>query len=214
MIRILLADDHKLFREGIRSLFDQHPQMQVVAVADNGQSAVTLVRQHSPDVVIMDINMPELNGINATRRILKGNPKVKILALTMHSDRHFVLEMLEAGASGYMLKDADFEELIRAVQTLATNQPYLSPAISRVILEEVHQLSLNKTSAKLSALSLREREVLQLLAEGKSTREIATRLFLSAKTVETHRAKLMKKLDMQSLAELTKYAIREGLTSL
>ncbi len=215
--RIILVDDHKIFHEGISSLFAPYPDMQVVAVAEDGLDALKLVRNHTPDLVILDINMPGLNGIDVTRRICQEYKKTKVLALSMHADRYFVLEMLKAGASGYLLKTADFKELLRAIRTVKANNFYLSPGISQVILEEIRQNPDGKTSAKAAKaaeLSQREREVLQLCAEGKTTKQIADILFLSTKTVETHRLRLMKKLEIHSLAELTKYAIRVGLSSL
>jgi two-component system, NarL family, response regulator NreC len=213
-IKILLADDHQIMRIGLRSLIEKQPDMEVVAEAQDGREALRYAAELRPDVVIMDIGMPGLNGIEATRQIIAENPHVKIIALSMHSDRRFVSGMLEAGAAGYLLKDCAFEELVYALKTISNNQTYLSPAITGIVIEDyVRQLSSEESSA-LSVLTAREREVLQLLAEGKTTKQIAVSLHVSAKTIETHRSQIMEKLNIHSVAELTKFAIREGLTSL
>jgi len=213
-IRILLADDHKIVREGLRTLLEKQPGMEVVAEAEDGCTAVRLVWELSPDVVIMDIAMPDLNGIEATRQIIAKNHRIKVVALSMHSDRRFVAGMLKAGASGYLLKDCAFEELAQAVRTVVANQTYLSPMIARIVVKD-YLYHLPKTDFQaLSILTPRERQVLQLIAEGKTMKEIASHLYVSVKTAETHRRHIMCKLDIKSLAELTKYAIREGLTSL
>ena len=213
--KILLADDHKIIREGLRSLLEKQPDMEVIAEAQDGLTAVRLAQKLLPHVVIMDIGMPEMNGIDATRQIVsEKSHDVKIIALSMHSDRRFVLQMLKAGASGYLLKDSAFEELIAAIHTVMMNQPYLSPKVMDVVVKEyLHGLAKNETTV-FTALTAREREVLQLLAEGKATKQIASALNVSVKTIETHRQQLMEKLGIHSIAELTKYAIREGLTSL
>jgi DNA-binding NarL/FixJ family response regulator len=213
-IRILLADDHKITREGLRSLISKQSDMEVVAEAKNGRDAVGLAKELRPDVIIMDVSMPGLNGIEATKQILSEDENVKVIALSMHSDNLFVSEMLKSGASGYMLKDCAFEELDRAIREVVRGNTYLSPTISGVVVED-YLRKLNKSdSGESSILSNREREVLQLLAEGQSTKQIGLKLFISAKTVETHRRQIMNKLDMYTVAELTKYAIRKGLTSL
>jgi DNA-binding NarL/FixJ family response regulator len=213
-IRILLADDHKIVRDGLRAMISGHPDMEVVAEAENGRAAVSLVKQLAPDIVIMDISMPDLNGIEAARHIVADAPRVKIIALSMHSDGHYVKELFKAGASGYLLKDCAFEELANAIHTVAADQIYLSPRISHVVINDyLNRVSTEKNSI-FSVLTAREREVLQLLAEGKTTKEIAYTLDLSTKTVEAHRQKIMEKSNLHSVAELTKYAIREGLTSL
>lgn len=213
-IRILLADDHKITREGLRSLINMQADMEVVAEAENGRDAVILARDLKPEIVIMDVSMPGLNGIEATKQILSESTDVKVIALSMHSDNLFVSEMLKSGASGYMLKDCAFEELGRAIREVVGGNVYLSPMISGVVVED-YLRKLNKSnSGESDVLSDREREVLQLLAEGESTKQIGLKLFISAKTVETHRRQIMNKLDMYTVAELTKYAIRSGLTSL
>ena len=213
-IRILLADDHKITRQGLRSLLDKEFDMEVVAEAEQGRTAVRLVRELSPQVVIMDVTMPDLNGVEAARQIVSEFPDVKIIALSMHSDSLFVTEMLRSGASGYLLKDCAFEELARAIRTVVAGKTYLSPSISGVVVDDyLHRLSKADFSGS-EVLTDREREVLQLLAEGKSTKQIALKLHISVKTVETHRRQIMDKLDIHTVAELTKYAIRKGLTSL
>ncbi len=213
-IRIILADDHKITRQGLRSLLDEQPDMEVVAEAEEGRTTLRLVRELSPDVVIMDVTMPDLNGIEATRQIVGEFDNVKIIALSMHSDTLFVTEMLKSGASGYLLKDCAFEELARAIRTVVAGKTYLSPAISGVVVDDyLHRLSKVDFSDS-EVLTDREREVLQLIAEGKSTKRIALKLHISVKTVETHRRQIMNKLDIHTVAELTKYAVRKGLTSL
>ena len=210
---ILIADDHRLLREGLRALLEREG-FQVVAEADNGRSAVKLAKQLQPDIVITDIAMPDLNGVEATRQICAEAPRSKVLALSMHTESRFVLGILEAGASGYLLKDSAFEELAGAIKAILKDQIYLSPAIAGVVLSQSLSRLGSKRRSQQIELSKREREVLQLIAEGKSTREIAATLYVSVKTVETHRKQIMDKLDIHSIAELTKYAIREGVAFL
>jgi DNA-binding NarL/FixJ family response regulator len=212
-LRILLADDHKIMREGLRSLIEKQPGMEVIAEAENGRTTVALSRKLKPDVVIIDIAMPDLNGIEATRQIIADTPDVKVTALSMLSDTKFVREMLSAGASGYLLKDSAFEELGKALHTIVNNQTYLSPKIASLVVKD-YLGNIAKDSSTFPVLTNREREVLQLFAEGKTTKQIASCLYVSVKTIETHRKKIMDKLGFKSIAELTKYAIREGLTSL
>lgn len=212
--RILLADDHRIIREGLRSLLQKQPDMEVVDEAEDGLTAVRLTEKLRPDIVIMDIGMPDLNGIEAARQIIARAKDVKVIALSMHSDKRFVLEMLKAGASGYLLKDCAFEELINAIRTVCAGQIYLSQRVTGVVVDEyLHNRPTNDTSA-YNLLSAREREVLQLLAEGNTTKNIAASLHVSTKTIETHRQQIMEKLNLHSVAELTKYAVKEGLTSL
>jgi DNA-binding NarL/FixJ family response regulator len=211
-IRILLADDHKIMRDGLRSLISSEHDMEVVGEAENGRIAVKLARKLKPQIVILDITMPELNGMDAARQILDECPEAKIISLSMHSDRRFVVEMFKAGVSGYLLKDCAFEELSRAIKAVVANQKYVSPAIAGTIIKDyVDQMSGEHVQS--NELTNREREVLQLIAEGMTTKRIASNLNVSAKTVETHRRKIMKKLNIHSIAELTKIAIQEGLTS-
>ncbi|MEW6327251.1 MAG: response regulator transcription factor [Thermodesulfobacteriota bacterium] len=212
-ISILLVDDHTIVREGIRALLEKRPDMKVLGEADNGRTAVRLARELRPDVILMDVAMPGLNGIEATRQIMNEAPDVKVLALSIHSDRRLVLGMLKAGASGYLLKDCTFAELIRAVKCVKDNQTYLSPTIAHIVVKDyLHKMSEAEFSI-FSALTNREREVAQLMAEGKTTKQIASALHVSTKTVETHRQQIMKKLKIHSIAELVKLAIREGLIS-
>ena len=213
-IRILVADDHKIMREGLRALLEGQKDMQVVGEAENGMSAVRMTRDLVPDVVIMDIAMPDLNGIGATKKIRSDLPDVKIIALSMHSDRRFIAEMFRSGASGYLLKDYSFEELVTAIRVVVANRIYLSPSIAGIVIEDyVRQLQKDENTDVTGILSDREIEVLQLIAEGRSTKEIAACLHVSGKTVETHRRQIMEKLKVYSVAELTKYAIQQGLTS-
>jgi DNA-binding NarL/FixJ family response regulator len=213
-VGILLADDHRIIRDGLRSLLEKEPGFSIVGEAENGREAVRKALELKPDLVVMDIAMPDLNGIEATRRILSAQPKIKIVVLSMHAERRFVIEMLKAGAAAYLLKDNAFEELALAIHTVLGDRTYLNPLIAdQVIGDYILQLQKNDCSV-FSLLTTREREVLQLLAEGMSMVQIAAHLHLSVKTIETHRQNLMEKLEIRSIAELTKYAIREGLTSL
>jgi len=212
-IKILLADDHEIIRNGLRSLIEKELGLRVIGEAEDGRMALRLARDLKPDMVVMDIGMPDLNGIEATRQITTDVPGVKVLALSMHTDKRFVTGMLKAGASGYMLKEGAFEELIHAIRLVASNHTYLSPGIASVLVDDLRHPVQDKGPA-LPLLTAKEREVLQLVAEGKSTKETASQLNVSVKTVETHRQHIMGKLDIHSVAELTKYAVREGLTSL
>ena len=214
VISILLADDHMIVREGMRSLLEKETDMEIVAVADNGRMALQLARELRPDVVVMDIAMPEMNGIEATRRLLGEKPGIRVLILSMHSARRFVVESLAAGAKGYLLKDCASEELVRGIRTVAADETYLSPKVADIIVRDYMKRLPESQKPDLAILSSREGEVLQLIAEGLNTKEIAFTLGVSAKTVETHRQQIMKKLNLYSIAELTRYAIREGLTPL
>jgi DNA-binding NarL/FixJ family response regulator len=211
--RIILADDHTIVRHGLNKLIQQQDDMEVIAQAADGHSAVELTKELSPDMVIMDIGMPDLNGIDATQQIIHEFPQVKVIGLSMHSGKKFVIEMLKAGASGYLLKDCALEELTTAIKAVASGKIYLSPSITDVVVENYVRHSQKKESSAFSLLSQREREVLQLMAEGKTTKQIGLHLHISPKTVEGHRLRLMEKLNMDSVAKLTKYAIQEGLTS-
>ncbi len=214
-IRILLADDHTIMRQGLRSLLEKEPEMEVVGEAEDGRKALRLVQELVPDIIVMDISMPNLNGIDATHKIVSKFPEVKIIALSIHSNKRFVADMLKAGASGYILKECLFDELVQAIRTVIDGGTYLSPRITGVVVGDyVEHLSATLPESSLSILTEREHEVLQLLAEGKTTKQIALELHVSSKTIEANRHNIMEKLDIYSLAELTKYAIREGLTSL
>jgi DNA-binding NarL/FixJ family response regulator len=213
-IRILLADDHGIIRQGLHSLLEQQSDIKVVGEAEDGRKAVSLVRELAPDIVIMDITMPNLNGVDATRRIVEEFPKVKVIALSIHSNKRFVADMLRAGALGYILKECLFDELVQGIRVVAGGNIYLSPRITDVVVDD-YKGRLSKTAdTPLSILTNREHEVLQLLAEGKSTKQIALELHVSVKTIEANRRQIMEKLNIHSVAELTKYAVREGLTSL
>ena len=212
-IRVLIADDHTIMRAGLRSLLEKEDQIEVVAEAENGRRAVQLAITHKPDVVVMDVSMPDLNGIEATSQVLESLPEAKVIALSMHSDKRFVMGMLRAGAFGYLLKDCASRELASAIVSVASNKKYLSPDIAGVVIEDSLYGGRGEGETVSSLLSAREREVLQLIAEGWSTKQIAAHLYVSVKTIETHRRQIMKKLDLHNIADLTKYAIREGLTS-
>jgi DNA-binding NarL/FixJ family response regulator len=209
-IKIIIVDDHQMVREGIRSLLAGQMDLQVIAEAGTGREGVRLAEKHAPHLVIMDIGMTDLNGIEATRQIRNTAPDVRVLILSMHSDQRFVERTLKAGAAGYLLKDCSFEELARAIRAVMAGEVYLSPGIVGGVVRQYIGIS----SAEAPSLTSREREVLQLITEGRSTREVADLLFISIKTVETHRQQIMRKLRLRTVAELTKYAIREGLTTL
>ena len=214
-VKVLLADDHRLLREGLRSLLESEDGIDVVGEAANGKEALQFSRQCLPDVVLMDIAMPEMNGIEATRLLTSELPTVRVLALSMESDRRFVVEVLKAGACGYLLKDCPAEELIKAIRIIASGETYLASRITQVVIKDFLQRIPDEMAAgTLSTISTREREVLKLIASGKSAKEIAFDSNVSIKTIETQRQMIMKKLNLFSIAELTKYAVREGLTSL
>jgi DNA-binding NarL/FixJ family response regulator len=213
-IRIVLADAHQLVREGLRSLLERQADMEVVGEAEDGRNALRLVEKLSPDVVILEVGMPRLNGIDTTRQIAIASPGVKVIGLSMHSDKRFVSEMLRAGAAGYVLKSCAFEEVASAIRAVVASHVYLSRQVASVVAKDYVRALSTREPGDSSPLSQREREVLQLLAEGTKTKEIATSLFVSPKTVETHRQHIMAKLNIYSVAGLTKYAVREGLTEL
>lgn len=212
--RVLLADDHQIMREGLRSLLRLDEEVEVVAEGDTGRSTVRLAKQFRPDVVIMDITMPDMNGFEATRRIMDELPSTKVIALSMHSDKQYIARMFSAGAAGYLLKDCASKELVVAIRAVVQGQIYISPRI----LGGKMTLGLDPDALRrqiaVALLSPKEREVLQMISEGRTTKYIATQLDISEKTVEKHRQHIMEKLNLHSIAELTKYAIREGMTSL
>jgi DNA-binding NarL/FixJ family response regulator len=212
--RILLADDHTIIRQGLCALLEKQPDIEVVGAAEDGRKAIELARKLAPDIVIMDISMPNLNGIDATRKIISEMGDVKVIALSIHSSRRFVTEMLKAGASGYMLKECLFDELLEAIRTVLSGGVYLSPKITGVVVDDYVKRMSTDYQPEAPALTEREREVLQLLAEGKSTKQIAPQLHVSPKTIESNRRNIMDKLGIHNVAELTKYAVREGLTPL
>jgi two-component system, NarL family, response regulator NreC len=205
--RILLADDHSVVRQGFRLILENQSDMEVVGEASNGREAVTVAEALQPDVVIMDVTMPELNGIEATRRIGELSPRTRVLALSMHKDSVYVREILRAGAKGYLLKDAAGNDLLAAVRAVARGEAYLSPAVSDAVLTDYRKHVTNP----IDLLTSREREVLQMIAEGKTNKEIANSLQLSVYTVEAHRGRIMEKLNLHSTGELVRFALRNGL---
>lgn len=213
-VSILIADDHRLFRHGLRTLLDKQSDMKVVGETTDGAETVSAALELKPDIVLMDISMPDLNGIEATRRLVAQDAGAGIIMLSMHSDRRFVTESLKAGAMGYLLKDCAFDEVLAAVRSVREGAIYLSRCVRGTVIRDYVAMTRSAPDSVFAVLSAREREVLQLLAEGKSTKEIAGKLNVSVKTVETHRKQIMDKLDIHSVAELTKYAVREGLTPL
>ena len=212
-IKILIADDQQLTREGIRSMLEREPDMEVLGEAEDGRSAARMARELGPDVILMDVSMPEMNGIVATTLILAEAPRIKVIALSMLDDRRFVSNMLRAGASGYLIKDCSFKELARAIRRVVANKIYLSPGIMDVVVKDYVSPPAYSDSPYSSHLTIREKEVLQLVAEGHSTSQIANSLHVSVKTIESHRQNLMMKINAKGIAGITKYAIREGLTS-
>jgi two-component system, NarL family, response regulator NreC len=211
-LRILLADDHTLVRQGLRKVLEERPEWEVVAEAGDGREAVRLAEQSKPDVCVLDIAMPLLNGIEATRQIARRVPTTRILVLSMYSDEAYVAQILQAGAAGYILKDSADVDLIQAVSEVARGKSFFSPPIARVMLDDyVRQLADKGIGDRFDSLSDREREVFQLIAEGKVNKEIAALLSISLSTVETHRARIMEKLDLHSAAEIVLYAVRRGV---
>ena len=211
-IRLIVADDHVILRHGLSKSLQMEKDMEIIAQANNGRTAVQLAQELSPDVIIMDIGMPDLNGIEATRQIVKNSPKVRVIALSMHSAKKFIVEMFKAGASGYLLKDCEFDELVNAIRTVASGKNYISPSISGILVETCITDGVKNKESAFSTLTKREREVLQLITEGKTTKQTAKCLHISPKTVEAHRLNMMNKLNIDNMAQLTKYAIQEGLT--
>jgi two-component system, NarL family, response regulator NreC len=214
MTRILICDDHSIVRKGLRSLLDEEEELVVVGEAQSGREAVSMTQQMQPDVVLMDISMPELNGLEATRQIKQQQPQVRVLILTMHDNAEYVFEILKAGASGYVLKQSATTELILAIQAVSQGKTFLSPSISGGVIEGYLQHAKTiPTGDDCDLLTNREREVLQLIAEGTSTRVMARKLGISVKTIETHRTNIMRKLGSQNIADLIRYAIRKGLVA-
>jgi DNA-binding NarL/FixJ family response regulator len=213
-IRVLLVDDHQIMLEGLRAMLAGEPDFEVVGEANNGRIAVELARRTAPEVVVMDVGMPEMNGIDATHQIKAENPRVKVVALSMHSTERYVHHMLLAGASGYVLKSSSHVELVRALRAARAGKVYLSPEIAGPVVERSTHPDPTRRLSPYSTLGPREREVLQLVAEGRTSAETARQMGISIKTVETHRRNIVQKLGLHGTAELTKYAVREGLTSL
>jgi DNA-binding NarL/FixJ family response regulator len=211
---ILLVEDHTLVRSGIRSLLEKSPEVIVVGEAGDGREALTLCRTLKPDIILADVEMRDLNGIETARQVQTDFPDTKVIMLSMHSDRQYVLESLRAGALGYVLKDAAPSELLNAIRSVASGRRYLSPSLAELVIEDyARQGTRNAAGNDLGSLSPREREILQLVAEGNSSAQIANRLCISVRTVDTHRLSLMRKLEIHSIAGLTKFAIANGLTS-
>jgi DNA-binding NarL/FixJ family response regulator len=214
IIRILVADNHGILRQGIASLIEKQDDMEVVGGANNGLHAMELARQLRPDVVLMDVSMPVLNGIEATRQIKTELPETKVLALSVHAKREFVLDMVRAGASGYMVKECVLDDLVRAVKVVMDNQSYLSPQIASIVLDGITKDSIfDITTNRHELLSPREKQILQLLTDGIPAKQIAAQLNLSVKTIEANRRQIMEKTEVDNLVDLTKYAIRQGLTA-
>ena len=214
MISIILVDDHAIMRDGLRHLLAEESDIEVIGEADNGREAVKLALEKKPDIVIMDVAMQDMNGIEATRQIKNENPDIKVIALSMHSERQIVVGIFRAGASGYLLKDSSSLELVDAIRTIHLGRKYLSQKISDIVLQEISDIKKDTGEIGVEVLTNRECEILQLISEGNSTKRIADVLFISPKTVESHRANIMEKLNIHNIPELTKYAIRSGLTSL
>ena len=212
MIRVVLADDHNLVRAGIRVLLERIPEVQVVGEASDGREALALIAREKPDLALLDIGMPELNGLEAAARIAREAPRTRLVMLSMHASESYVAQALKLGVSGYVLKEACVEELPLLLRAIARGETYLSPAISKQVVETL-RARLQDGQAPADLLSPRQREILQLIAEGKSTKEIAHKLGLSVKTVETHRMQLMDRLDIHDVPGLVRYAIRAGLVS-
>ena len=211
-LRVLLADDHGVVRKGLRFLLERQPDIEVVGEAADGREAVSLAAEVDPDIIIMDIAMPLLNGIDATAQIVKRNPKVGVIILSMHSDEGYLVRILTAGAKGYLLKDSADADIVRAVQAVAQSKPFFSPQIAQALLEDyMRQLQQQGLQDSHELLTDREKEILQLLAEGKSNKEVAALLNLSVYTVETHRANLMQRLNLHSTAEIVLYAVRKKI---
>ena len=210
-LRILLADDHTVVRQGLRKVLEERPEWQVVAEAGDGRAAVQLAEQHKPDVAVLDVAMPLLNGIEATRQITRRAPQTKILVLSMYSDEAYVTQMLKAGATGYLLKDSADVDLLQAVQAVSQGKSFFSPAVARLMSDDYARQRGENLVDRYESLSDREREIFQLVAEGRTNKEIAALLFISPSTVETHRARIMEKLDLHSAAEIVLYAVRRGV---
>ncbi len=213
-IRILLADDHTVVRKGLRLLLESHPGFTVVADAANGREAVAMAEEYKPDVIVMDVAMPILNGIEAARQILARTPQVSVVFLSMHSDESYVLRALKAGARAYLLKDSAEQDVIHAIEAVGEGKAFFSPAISRMLMEDyMRQMRERHVDDSYELLTTREREILQLFAEGKNNKDVANLLNLSLYTVETHRSNIFQKLNLHSTAELILYAIRKGVIS-
>lgn len=211
-IRVVIADDHAVVREGIKMILSREPDIEIVGEAANGREALDLVAKTRPHVVVMDISMPEMGGVEATRRVKEAYPKVNVLALTMHEDESYVFQLLKAGASGYVLKRGAAQDLVQAIRSAARGEAFLYPSVARSVLADyLKRVEAGEERHRFDGLTEREREILTLIAEGLSNQEIAQKLFISIKTVQTHRTHIMEKLDLHNRAQLVRYAIRKGL---
>jgi len=214
-VKLLVADDHKIFRQGIKKLLEEESDLQVVGEAADGRETIKKATELKPDVILMDIAMANLNGLQATRQIKKILPDTKVIMVTMHKNEEYVLQSFQAGASGYILKEGAVEELVSAIRTIHQDKSFLSPTISKTLIDAyLRKMETGKTETPFDLLTDREREVLQLIAEGYTNREVAKALFISVKTVEAHRAHIMQKLNIHEIAKLVKYAIQKGLVDL
>jgi two-component system response regulator NreC len=211
-IRVVIADDHAVVREGIKMILSREPDIEIVGEAGNGREALDLVAKTKPHVVVMDISMPEMGGVEATRRVKEAHPKVNVLALTMHEDESYVFQLLKAGASGYVLKRGAAQDLVQAIRSAARGEAFLYPSVARSVLADyLKRVEAGEERHRFDGLTDREREILALIAEGLSNQEIARKLYISIKTVQTHRTHIMEKLDLHNRAQLVRYAIRKGL---
>lgn len=213
-IKIIISDDHKLIREGLANLLEESEEIHILAEAENGKEVVEMAKKHKPDIILMDVSMPLLNGVEATREIKKVLPGIKIIALTMHSDNYYIKAMLEAGASGYIFKNSNHNQLIEAISTVYKGKKYLSDEITEILIKGYLKKDREDFLENEEELTERELEIIKLIASGKSTKEIAEELFISIKTIGTHKQKIYKKLKINSTAEITKYAIKRGLSDL
>lgn len=210
----MIADDHNIIRYGLEQALSHEKNMQVIAQADSGEDAVAMAREHKPDVILMDISMPNMNGMEATKQICRHAPDTKVIALSMHTEKKIILSMLQAGAQGYLLKTNFFKDLLKAIQTVMAGEIFLSPEITRYVVTSAVNTHLKKKCEAFCLLTSRERQVLQLIAEGKTSAYIADHLFISKKTVSAHRHNIMSKLNLDNIPDLTRFAIKQGITSL
>ena len=214
LIKVVVADDHTILRQGIKALLDNQAGIEVIGEAKDGREALTLIERLQPDVILMDIAMPGLNGLEATRRIKKKFPKIKVLVLTMYTNEEYVFQILQAGANGYLVKETAFQDLISAIRAVYRDEAFMSPSISKKVINRYTQRAQKTNDTTCDVLTTREREVLQLIAEGSSSKKIAEALFISPKTVETHRTHIMDKLNIHNRTDLVKYAIRKGIVDI
>lgn len=214
VIKVVVADDHTILRQGIKALLDNQAGIEVIGEAKDGREALTLIERLQPDVILMDIAMPGLNGLEATRRIKKKFPKIKVLVLTMYTNEEYVFQILQAGANGYLVKETAFQDLISAIRAVYRDEAFMSPSISKKVINRYTQRAQKTNDTTSDVLTTREREVLQLIAEGSSSKKIAEALFISPKTVETHRTHIMDKLNIHNRTDLVKYAIRKGIVDI